>query len=348
MGFKNNMEGIPQSSVMANNLMRSLVMKTIKPQYAFLILFFLGSLKVKAQQDVLFTQFVFNGLEINPGYAGYKEVTNLNLTYRSQWIGLKGAPQSINVSIDGLTANEKVGLGFQVLQDKIGAQANLSSYFSYAYRLIMGKYARLSFGLAAGLNQYSIDGNQLFTIDPDPSSNTLTQRLIQPDLKAGIYYADDKFFMAVSATNMLSNLESYNPSYLVIKTARHYYFQTGGLIGLGPTLQLKPSIIIREDFNAPMNLDLNLLLLLNQQLWIGSTYRTGINLGANSIQNKNLSSNDSFSFILEYYINDRFRMGYSYDYSLSSISNISNGSHELSIGYTFFSKHPHLACPRFF
>jgi len=315
----------------------------------FLVLLaFLLPGKVKAQQDILFTQFVFNGLALNPAYAGYKEVTNVNIMYRSQWTGLTGAPQTSSASIDGLTENEKVGLGFQVLQDKLGAQTDLNAYFSYSYRLILGEYARLSFGLAAGINQYGIDGNKLVTVDADPSAATLTKSLIQPDLKAGVFYANEKFFIALSGTDLFSNFQTYNPSYLVIKTARHYYFQTGGLITLNSELQFKPSILIREDFKGPTNLDLNLFLLMGDRLWVGTTLRTGVRIFNNSQLQSDLISNDSFSILLQYYLSQRLRIGYSYDYSLNALNNISNGSHEISLGYTFYSKHPHLACPRFF
>ena len=312
----------------------------------FASIFLSGS--IKAQQDIQFTQFVFNGLALNPAYAGYKEVTNLNLMYRAQWTGLSGAPQTTSASIDGLTQNEKVGLGFQVLQDKLGAQTNLNVYGSYAYRLILGEFARLSFGVAVGANQYSIDGSKLYTVDQDPSKATLTQSIIQPDLKAGIFYANEKFFIALSGTDLFSSFETYNPSYLVIKTARHYYFQTGGLITLNPNLQFKPSIIARTDFRGPTNIDLNMFLLFGDRLWLGTTYRTGVKLFYNTQLQSDLISSDSFSIILQYYFSQRFRFGYSYDYSLNALNNISNGSHEISLGYTFFSRHPHLACPRFF
>lgn len=309
-------------------------------------LFFAETLK--AQQDIQFTQFVFNGLALNPAYAGYKEVTNINLMYRAQWTGLAGAPQTSSASLDGLTQNEKVGLGFQVLQDKLGAQTDFNAYFSIAYRLILGKFARLSFGVAPGINQYSIDGNKLYTVDVDPSKATLTQSVIQPDFKAGIFYANEKFFIALSGTDLFSSFQTYNPSYLVIRTARHYYFQTGGLITLNPNLQFKPSLIARTDFKGPLNLDLNAFLLMGDRLWVGTNYRTGVKLFYNSQLQSDLISSDSFSLILQYYLTQRLRFGYSYDYSINSLNNISNGSHEISLGYTFYSKHPHLACPRFF
>ncbi len=141
-----------------------------------------------AQQDIQFSQYVFNGLALNPAYAGYKEVTNLDLTVRSQWTGLQGAPQTLSASIDGLTKNEKMGLGFQVIQDQLGAQSSTNAFVSYSYRLLLGDYARLCFGLAGGINQYTLDGTKLFTIDADQAIGSLQANSIRPDLKFGIFY----------------------------------------------------------------------------------------------------------------------------------------------------------------
>src|ERR1700712_4666162 len=76
-----------------------------------------------AQQEVQFSQYIFNGLALNPGYAGYKEYTNIHLMYRSQWTGLQGAPKTFSASIDGVTGDKKMGLGFQVINDNLGAQS---------------------------------------------------------------------------------------------------------------------------------------------------------------------------------------------------------------------------------
>ena len=108
-------------------------------------------LTVKAQQDAQFSQYIFNGLYINPAYAGYRGDFYVNSFYRSQWTGLNGAPQTLSISGDGTVANEHVGLGALFQNDRLGAQSTTAFYGNYAYRIQVGEQenSRLAFGLGA-------------------------------------------------------------------------------------------------------------------------------------------------------------------------------------------------------
>src|SRR5690606_31438294 len=119
-------------------------------------------LQVHAQQNIQFTQYIFNSLSVNPAYAGYKEEWYAQLGLRSQWVGLEGAPQTASASIDGVSnpLNKKHGVGLQLTADKLGPQSATSIYANYAFRLRLDDEdtRRLSIGLAAGITQYSLDG----------------------------------------------------------------------------------------------------------------------------------------------------------------------------------------------
>ncbi|RZM24359.1 MAG: type IX secretion system membrane protein PorP/SprF, partial [Pedobacter sp.] len=176
------------------------------------LLILLG-LSADAQQDTQFTQFIFNGLSINPAYAGYKEDLFVQATYRSQWQGLTGAPKSFSVSADGTLTNKNVGLGLVVTNDQIGAQRYLSAFANYAYRLPLNYDGnqRLAFGIGVGLAQIGIDGSELRAIqggDAIIPTGLQSQRL--PDARFGIYYSDDIFFAGLSATNMLAKYFANN------------------------------------------------------------------------------------------------------------------------------------------
>jgi len=318
---------------------------------ALILTFFFCALLIplaRAQQDVQFSQYVFNGMALNPAYAGYKEATNLNLVYRDQWTGLAGAPKTLSASVDGLIAGEKMGLGFSVLQDEIGAQTSLNADISYSYRLLLGDYARLCFGIAGGINQYGIDGSKLFSIDNDRALGSLQTNTISPDLKFGIFYTDEHYYAALSATDLFAAYRNSDPAYLVIHRDRHYYLQGGALWNLNENMRLKPSVIIKEDFHGPTNYDLNTFLLFSDRLWLGVSYQSAIKIFSKARLENGLVSTDGMSVIVEYYVNDRLRIGYSFDYSTTALRNVSTGSHELSIGYSLIHKHTNAVCPRFF
>jgi len=317
------------------------------PWLFFLSLIFVYS-SAAAQQDIQFSQYVFNGLVLNPAYAGYKEVTNVDLTYRDQWTGLTGAPKTISASVDGLTKNERMGLGFQVIADKLGAQSSLNAYVSYSYRLLLGEYSRLCFGLAGGINQYSLDGTKLFTIDNDQALGTLQATTLKPDMKFGIFYTTEKYYASLSATDLFSDYRTSDPSYLVIYRNRHYYLQFGALYNVSDELRIKPSVIFKEDFKGPANMDLNVFFLLGDRLWVGGSYRTGLSIFKTSKLQNDLVSADAASFLVEYFISDRLRIGYSFDYSTNRLKDVNDGTHEISIGYSLQPRHANAVCPRFF
>ena len=163
------------------------------------IAFFLfAGLTAFAQQDAQYSQYMFNGLFINPAYAGYKQDIYLYSFYRSQWTGFDGAPQSFSVSVDGSVNDTKVGLGLLVANDRIGAQSATSVYANYAYRLQMdedGK-SRLAFGIGAGVSQAGIDGSKLNAAqNGDADIPSGYQSAILHDARLGVLYTDNKFFI---------------------------------------------------------------------------------------------------------------------------------------------------------
>src|ERR1700761_680046 len=125
-----------------------------------------------AQQDAQFSQYIFNGLYINPAYAGYREDLYFNSFFRSQWTGLEGAPTTFSAAIDGTVKDGKVGLGLMVQHDEIGAQSNIAAYANYAYRLQIGEQAhsKLAFGLGFGFIQNGIDGTKLNAVQANDTS----------------------------------------------------------------------------------------------------------------------------------------------------------------------------------
>ncbi len=315
----------------------------------FLLFFMLNIEKSSAQQDVQFSQYVFTGMALNPGYAGYKEETNFHLIYRNQWTGLTGAPKTIVFSMDGVTSDKRIGLGGSLVKDELGAQSSLSALGVFSYRLKLTQRARLSLGLAAGLDQYKIDESKLILDDKtDNLLGSLQASLIQPDLQFGVFYANPTYFASFSVTDLLANFKGGNPAYLVIYRNRHYYFQTGALLNIAREVKLKPSILFKEDFLGPTNLDMNLFLLFYDRFWLGASVRTGVKILKNSQLQSDLISRDAYSILAEFQVTDHLRIGYSFDYTANQLRDVNSGTHEISIGYTLKSRKTPILSPRYF
>ncbi|GGI28675.1 PorP/SprF family type IX secretion system membrane protein [Pedobacter mendelii] len=330
-----------------------------KPLLAVAILL-LVKLPSMAQQNIQFSQYIFNSLSVNPAYAGYKEELFAQLALRTQWTGLKGAPQTGQFSLDGVTESTKrnVGLGIQLTADKLGSQTANSLYLNYAYRIRLNAddTQRLSFGLGAGVTNYAIDGASLRPVeqdDPTVTNGKLSSFI--PDTRFGIYYSSPKYYVGASVMDMFSGDISNDifkwdtATQQNIKRKRHYYIMTGFLLNLSEGLKLRPSLLWKEDLKGPSSLDLNAMVIFGDRFWIGGGYRTGVNLWNKEFrQGQTLSNANSISGIIQFYASNRFRIGYSYDYITSGLSSVQNGSHEITIGLTFPTKFNRLLSPRFF
>jgi len=321
--------------------------------FLMLLLIALSAIKGMAQQTVQFSQYVFNGLALNPAYAGYKEDVTLNLSSRLQWTGINGAPQTGVVSVDGTTNSNtnNIGLGLLATLDHLGPERISSVYANYAYRLRLDELdtKRLCFGIGLGVIQYSIDGSKFNPADDgDVSVTAGVQSNITPDIRFGMYYYSPNVYFGASVFNLLATtVKNNSDNTVIIQQQRTFYFTAGTTIPLSEQFDVKPSVMVKEDFKGPTNLDLTAYLVLNKKLWVGSSYRTGI-----GSFNRNLQSTadqlDAVAAIAQIYLNDHFRIGYSFDFTLSRLASYQSGSHELSLTLSFPGKKGRVESPRYF
>jgi len=289
-----------------------------------------------AQQDAQFSQYIFNGLYINPAYAGYKEDLYANSFYRSQWTGLDGAPTTFSIAMDGAFNDGKVGLGLMIQRDEIGAQSNTAAYGNYAYRLQVGEqeHSKLAFGLGFGFVQNGIDGTKLNPVTVgDPYVPTGYESVILPDARLGIYYSSDHFFIGASADNLVARYFHTDETIalLIPVPQPHEYFTTGALFDFDSDMKFKPSILIKDAPGVPTSMDVNAFLLMNEKLWVGGTYRTAIDIYNKPNLQPGLQKSSAVVGMVEFFVNDGLRIGYAFDYSLTKIGEYGYGSHEISI-----------------
>ncbi len=296
----------------------------------YTLLALLLTFTASAQQNAQYSQYIFNSMAINPAYTGSKNVLNLNAFHRSQWSGIEGAPTTQSLSLDGIAANNRLGLGLDLTRDKLGAQSTLSAYVNTAVKLPVSHNGVLSLGLAAGVIQNAIDGTEL-GISDDPSIPSGRESTIKPDVKLGLYFHTDRLYAGLSASDLLEYKDAQ-----MLEPARHYYFTTGYVFDMGSYLKFKPSVLVKEDFKAPASVDLNAFVMLADKLWLGSSYRTSMNIFNKIETNQDMKKRTAVALIAELQIQKSLRLGYAYDKMLNDLNGFN--THEISVGYYFFRK----------
>lgn len=315
---------------------------------------------VYAQVSKQFSQYVFSELTINPAYAGYNQEWNLNSFYRQQWAGVPGSPTTSSITMDGLAniRDERMAIGLELSSQTLGAESTLDMYGSYAYRLALNAEgtSRLCFGLGIGISQYSINGSLFQSVDAtDPSIPLSKVSTVLPNARSGIFFYTPQFYIGASMLGLLSfsgatqYVQGTNTFYGTIKGGHQLYITSGTIFKLSEATYLKPSVLISDDFAGVTNIDLNLFFLLEEKLWIGTSYRRGVHLFGKATSGASLQAVNSMSAMFEYYITDNLRVGYAYDFTTSGISGYQAGSNEISLGLTFRRKQkPGVYCPHFF
>jgi len=297
-----------------------------------LIIASLFSLNTQAQQDPMYTQYMYNPLSVNPAYAGSRGALSIIGLARAQWLGIDGAPRTQTLTVHSPVYNEDMGLGLSVINDQLGPIHQTMLFADYSYSIQTTPNAKLAFGLKAGLNIFQADLLSLHPHDPnDPSVYNISNRLL-PNVGVGVFYYSDKGYLGLSAPKLLEhNLKSGEIS--ASKERRHYFLIGGYVFDLGPSVKFKPSFLVKAVSGAPLSVDLSGNFFFNDKFGVGAAYRFG----------------DSFSGLLQYYITPQFRIGYAYDYTLTELQNYNSGTHEIMLGYDFyFIDKNRIHSPRFF
>jgi type IX secretion system PorP/SprF family membrane protein len=288
-----------------------------------------------AQQHPMFSHYMFNGLYINPAYAGSKEFVSTTFIARKQWSGFEGAPSTQIASLHAPLKKKRVGLGVVISNDKIGITNQTDLYGSYAYH-IQTNSGILAMGLSAGFSYYRSQFSDLTVWDPDdPVYETNSLSNVLPNFGAGLYYYSQKFYAGISVPQILSYDEDQAIHIKIDKThkvVRHYFVTSGMIVETGGELKLRPSMMVKYTTNTPVQYDLNLNFIISDIIWLGATYR----------------SEDAIVALAAYQVNKKLRIGYSYDMTLSDIRTYSSGSHEIIVGYDFGFNVLKMKTPRYF
>ena len=313
-----------------------------------LLLFLALSGWAKGQQLPQYSQYMFNGLHINPGYAGYKNEGYIQSTYRNQWTNFPGAPKTVSVTAD-FSANEgTMGFGVSLVDDRIGPNVNTSGLLTYAYRLKTGERSFLSLGLSGGFSRSSLDASLLIPNDPtDPLIPEGNVNITIPNLNSGLFFHTDRFYAGISAYNLVGKNAAQKQDVALAYYDVHYYLTAGALLDLSASVQFKPSVLVKQVKGSPTNYDLNAMLLFSERIWVGGSYRANALVFENYLQ-EDLETRNAIAAVVEFFATPELRVGYAYDHNLNVLNNYRNNSHEISLGLYLRPKNTIMKNPRWF
>ena len=303
-----------------------------------------------AQQRPQYTQYLFNGYLLNPALTGIENYTEVKAGYRSQWTGLEGAPVTSYLSVNapigqnfiqgdatafpasgGLNPMSRLytqnyqaaephhGIGFTIVSDKTGPINQTNIDVTYAYHLGLSSRLNLAVGVSGGFSHDILNTSLLTTADPaDPILNSLDNNQWKPDLGVGVMAYSSYYFIGFSAQQILpQNMYVVsNNSTLQNKTIPHYFLTGGIKVFLSDDITLIPSVMLKYIKPIPTTYDVNMKLSFEDKLWVGGAYR----------------HNDSYAGLVGLNLSSFINVGYSYDFTTSALSTVSNGTHEIVIG----------------
>jgi type IX secretion system PorP/SprF family membrane protein len=291
---------------------------------------------VLGQQDPMYTQYMFNIQTINPAYAGTWNRVGFLALSRMQWVGIKEAPSTQTFSFQMPLMNEKMGIGLNIINDKIGLEKRFGVFADYSYKLNFGGSTNLRMGIKGGFSNYS---NNLtdYVLYPDGISDPLFQSDIEhkflPNVGVGLFLENPVYYVGLSAPKVVNSQYDNNGNNFSVTGEIQSFFLIGGYVhDLTNDIKFKPTMLLKATFGAPLEADISANFLLKEKFWLGAMYRTG----------------DSFGFIAQWIIDNNLRLGYAIDFSTSNLRNYHNSTHEVMVSYELKIIRKQITSPRFF
>lgn len=290
-----------------------------------------GLPKAVAQQDPMYSQYMFNTLAFNPGYAGSANVFTVMALTRHQWLGFAGAPATQTLSVHSPLPGNKLAVGGNLIHDVAGPAKQNSAFLDVAYRIRTGERTRLAFGLAGGVNLYQADIASLSTVEVEPHNANISGKVL-PNFGFGLFWHAPDFYLGLSVPKMLENEIGEDGLVVTNREFRHYYLMAGYVLPLNNDLMFKPEAMVRMVEGAPLSIDVNANFLLREKIWLGAMYRVG----------------NAFGVMAQYQVNQQLKLGYAFDMTTTALGAYNAGTHELMIGYDMRFNKGRTISPRYF
>ncbi len=289
-----------------------------------------------AQQDAQYTQYMYNTVSVNPGYAGSRGNLSIAALHRSQWLGLEGAPKTQTLNVHSPIGYGGVGLGLSVVNDQIGPTSETYFDADFSYTLQLADERRLSFGLKGSVHLLDIRFSEL-TQDPNNPDGTLQQDIqnrLSPNIGAGVYYHTETFYAGLSVPRFLETTHFEESSLSTAKEQMNFYFISGYVWDFHPLWKFKPTLLTKMTMGAPLQVDVSANFMYNEKFIMGAAYRWDAAVSA----------------MVGFHISPAFLIGMSYDREVTQLGGaiFNDGSFEVILRYDFIRMVGNIKSPRFF
>lgn len=281
------------------------------------------SLNSFAQQDAIFTQYMFNTQAINPAYAGMWEKIGFSAMVRKQWAGIDRTPLTEIISLHSPLKNEFVGMGLNVTNDHFGRENRLSIFADYAYEVFLTPKTRLRLGLKFGFLNYKNPLSEYLLYpdnEYDPAFAEDVDLKFLPNFGIGAFLYDENYYIGFSVPKMIQNSFQANANNYSTQAEVRSYYLTAGYVFRILTLNniiFKPTMMIRATWGSPIQFDLAANFMLREKLWLGVMLRSG----------------DAVCFVSQWILNNNMRIGFAMDMTYNEVFPYQYGTYEVTIGY---------------
>ena len=292
-----------------------------------------------AQQDAQYTQYMYNTLSVNPGYAGSRGHMSITALHRSQWIGLEGAPKTQTVNIHTPLGYNGLGMGISVVNDQIGPTSETYFDLDISYTINVSDEARLSMGVKGSAHMLDVrfsELNQDITNPggPDPSLQQDIQNKFSPNIGAGVYYHTQRFYTGLSVPRFLETQHFDESSLSTAQEEMNFYWITGYVWDVSPMWKFKPAVLAKVVRGAPLQLDFSASAMYNEKFILGAAYRWDA----------------AISGLAGFQVSPEFMIGLAYDREITELGRaiFNDGSFEVILRYDFIKVLESMKSPRFF
>jgi len=285
---------------------------------------------------------MYNTMSVNPAYAGSRGQLSAAALYRSQWVGLEGAPKTQTLNLHSPIRTSRLGYGISIINDIIGVgvvqETLLIAVLSYTVDVALD--AKLSFGLKVGGNMLSLDFNGLNNFDSENIQGENIDNKFSPNFGVGVYYHTNKFYAGLSAPNMVeteyfdNSQRDANSVQFLSKERMNFYLITGYVLDLNNNFKFKPAVLTKVVGGAPLQIDLSASFLFNDKFSFGAAYRWDAAL----------------SGLVGFQLSDQFMIGLAYDRETTELggTQFNDGSFEVFLRFELVKSFRRMVSPRFF
>ena len=290
-----------------------------------------------AQQDPMYTQYMFNTQTINPAYAGTWESVGFMALARNQWAGWNGAPETFTFSLQAPLKNERVALGLNVVGDKVGQVKRFDISADYSYLVPLSERINLRLGLKGGFVNYTNNLQDYDIIDPNDPNFVGRINSFKPNFGVGAFLYSKRAYLGLSVPRVINvKLDTDMQSNAIQAEIRHYFLIAGAVFDLGENVKFKPTMLTKASFTSetgtPVQFDFTGNFLIKEKLWLGGMFRTG----------------SSYGFIAQWIFENKLRVGYAIDFASNNIKHHNNGTHEVMVSYELKFRKEQVVSPRYF